>query len=457
MFTAGSAHDPQGKEGLAALTAMMVGSAGSSERKIDEVTKALFPMAGSFSEQIDKELTTFTGTIHQDNWNQYLDIAMPLLLSPGFREEDFRRLKDALKNSLQVDLKDNNEEELGKERLQANVFAGTPYGHPVLGTVKGIDAITLDDVKDFYRKAYTQGALQVGISGNVSDAMVASLKQSLAKLAPGAGLPATLAPLGHKARGLEVEIIEKNTRATAISFGLPIMVTRAHPDFPALWLAKTFLGEHRASNAYLYQRIRELRGMNYGDYAYIEAFPRGMFQFFPSPNVARKAQLFEVWIRPVAPENAHFALRIALAELDKVIQGGLSKEQFEITRAYLMKNVFVMTATQDQFLGYALDSQWHGTQEFTKLMRDGLAKLTVEDLNAAMKRHLSAQDLSVVIIAKDAAGLKDKLVSEAFSPIKYDGAKAQAVLDEDQVIGSRKLNIRPEAIVVTPAASVFAE
>ncbi len=457
LFAAGSAHDPQGKEGLAALTAMMVGSAGSSERKLDEVTRALFPIAGSFSEQTDKELTTFTGSIHKDNWNQYLDIAMPMLLSPGFRDEDFRRLKDTLKNALLVDLKDNNEEELAKERLQTNVFAGTGYGHPVLGTVKGIDAITLDDVKDFYKKAYTQGALKVGISGAVSDAMVDALKKALTKLPAGAGLPATTIASGHKARGLEVEIIEKNTRATAISFGLPLTVTRAHPDFPALWLAKTFLGEHRASNAYLYQRIRELRGMNYGDYAYIEAFPRGMFQFFPSPNNARKAQLFEVWIRPVAPENAQFALRIALAELDKVIEGGLTQEQFEITRSYLMKNVFVMTATQDQNLGYALDSQWHGTPEFTKMMRDGLTKLTLADLNGAIKRHLSAQDLSVVVIAKDAAGLKDTLVADAFSPIKYDGNKAQAVLDEDQVIGKRKLNIKPESITITPAAKVFAD
>ncbi len=457
LFAAGSAHDPAGKEGLAMLTAMMVGSAGSSERKIDEVTKALFPMAGSFSEQVDKEMTTFTGSIHRDNWDKYLEVAMPLILSPGFREEDFRRLKDSLKNSLTVDLKDNNEEELGKERLQTNVFAGTPYGHPVLGTAKGIDSITLADVKDFYKKAYTQGAVKVGISGDVSDAMTASLKQALAKLPSGAGLPATTVPRGKMANGLEVEIIEKNTRATAISFGLPLTVTRSHPDFPALWMAKTFLGEHRASNAYLYQRIRELRGMNYGDYAYIEAFPRGMFQFFPSPNLGRKAQLFEVWIRPVAPENAHMALRIALTELEKVIQNGLTQEQFETTRGYLMKNVFVMTATQDQFLGYALDSQWYGTPEFTKMMRDGLSKLTVADLNAAMKKHLSAQNLSVVFITKDAAGLKEKLVSDAFSPIKYDAAKPKAVLDEDQVIGARKLNIKAEAVKITPATQVFAE
>ncbi|MGI4843061.1 MAG: M16 family metallopeptidase [Janthinobacterium lividum] len=457
LFAAGSAHDPKGKEGLAALTAAMVASSGSRERKIDEVTKALFPLAGSFSEQIDKEMTTFSGSTHKDNWDQYLGIALPLLVDPGFREEDFRRLKDAQKNALVLDLKDNNEEEFGKERLQANVFAGTPYGHPVLGTVKGIESITLDDVKDFYRKAYTQGAVRVGISGDVSDAMVASLKGALARLPAAGGLAPTPAIRGRMPNGLDVEIIEKNTRATAISFGLPIEVTRTHPDFPALWLAKTWLGEHRASSARLYQRIREERGMNYGDYAYIEAFPRGMFQFFPNPNLGRKAQLFEVWIRPVAPQNGHFALRAALFELDKMIQNGLSQQDFETTRGYLEKNVFVMTATQDQQLGYALDAQWYRTPEFTRMMRDGLAKLTVADVNAAIRKHLSANNLSVVIITKDAAALKDKLVSDAFSPISYDAKKPQALLDEDQQIGSMKLGIKPESVRITPAAQAFAE
>ncbi|MEH6437655.1 M16 family metallopeptidase [Massilia sp. DD77] len=457
LFAAGSAHDPQGKEGLAALTAAMVAGAGSRERKIDEVSKALFPLAGSFLEQTDKEMTTFTGTTHKDNWDAFMAVAMPLLVDPGFREEDFRRLKDAQRNALVLDLKANNEEEFGKERLQANIFAGTPYGHPVLGTIKGLDAITMDDVKAFYRQAYAQGALRVGISGDVSERMAASLKSQLARLPQGAGLPATGVPRGRMPQGLEVEIVEKNTRATAISFGLPLAVTRSHPDFPALWLAKTWLGEHRASSARLYQRIREERGMNYGDYAYIEAFPRGMFQFFPNPNLGRKAQLFEVWIRPVAPENGHFALRVALHELGKLVENGLSEQDFATTRDYLMKNVFVMTATQDQQLGYALDAQWYGTPEFTRMMRDGLAKLSAADVNAAIRRHLSARNLSVVIITKDAAGLKDKLVSDAFSPIAYDANKPQALLDEDKAIGAMKLGIRPEALRITPADQAFAQ
>jgi zinc protease len=414
-------------------------------------------MAGTFTEQTDKEMTTFTGSIHKDNWQAFNDIALPMLLTPGFREEDFRRLKDAQRNALQTDLKDNNEEELGKERLQTNVYAGTPYGHPVLGTVRGLEAITLDDVRKFYRDAYTRGAVRIGISGDVSDDMVAALKQAAARLPQGAGLPATTVPRGRQPNGLEVEIVEKNARSTGISLGLPLTVTRAHPDFAALWMVKTWLGEHRSSSALLYQRIREVRGMNYGDYAYIEAFPRGMFQFFPNPNLGRKAQLFELWIRPVAPDNAHFALRIALAELDKAIRNGMTREQFDTTRGYLMKNVFVMTSTQDQQLGYALDSQWYGTPEFTKLMREALSRLTVDDVNAAMRRHLSAQNLSVVMIAKDAAGLKERLVSDAPSPITYDGNKPKALLDEDAVIGAMKLNLRPEAVTITPVSQVFAD
>ncbi len=457
LFKVGSADDPPGKEGLSALAAAMVAEAGSKERRIDEINKAFFPMAGVFRGRADKEMTTFTGFIHRDNWKTFFDIALPMLTDPGLREEDFKRLKDAQSNALKEDLRSNNEEELGKERLQAKIFAGTPYGHPVLGTVAGIEAITLDDVRGFIQGAYTRAALTVGVAGDAPEEMITALRKEIAKLPAGPALAAPQGIAGKRPQGIEVEIIEKETRATAISFGLPIAVTRSHPDYPALYLARTWLGEHRSSVSHLYQRIREVRGMNYGDYAYIEAFPRGMFQFFPDPNIARRAQIFEVWIRPVVPVNAHMALRIAVYELDKLLRDGLSKEDFERTRDYLMKNVFVMTATQNQQIGYALDSKWYGTGEYTAMMRDRLKVLTLEDVNAAVRKHLSASDLSVVIVAKDAKGLKDALVSDEFSPIKYDAEKPKELLDEDKVIGALKLAIKPENVKITPVDDVFAK
>ena len=46
---------------------------------------------------------------------------------------------------------------------------------------------------------------------------------------------------------------------------VPLPITREHPDFAALYIARVWLGEHRASTGRLYQRLREIRGINYGD------------------------------------------------------------------------------------------------------------------------------------------------------------------------------------------------
>jgi zinc protease len=456
LFGVGSAHDPAGKEGLNALTAAMLTRAGSKALTIDQIDAALYPMAGSFSARADKEMTSITGVIHRDNLRTFLAVVLPQLVDNGWRQEDFERLKTRQMNALVQDLRSSNEEELGKERLQADVFRGTPYGHVALGTVAGLEAVTLDDVKAFARTMYTRANLTLGVSGDVSDDMVREVSAQLQALPAGPAAP-RVAVDARRPSGLEVEILEKETRAVAISLGFPIEVTRSHPDFVALSVVRSWLGEHRLSSGRLYQRIREERGMNYGDYAYLEAFPRGMFQFFPDPNVARRRQLFEIWIRPVVPANAHMSLRIALYELQKLIKDGLTKEQFEESRDYLMKNVYVMTARQDQQLGYALDSKWYGIPEFTEYMRAGLSKLTADQVNAAIRRHLNAENMSIVIIAKDAQGLKQTLLADAFSPIKYDGAKDKALLAEDRVIGAMKLGIQASHVTVTPIADVFAK
>src|SRR6202011_2789162 len=117
-------------------------------------------------------------------------------------------------------------------------------------------------------------------------------------------------------------------------------------------------------------------------------------------------------------------------ERKKLIAHVLTQEQFIPTRDYLMKNVYLMTATEDQQNGYALDSKFYGIGEFNQYMRDRLSKLTVDDVNRAIRKHLSAQNLSVVMIAQDAAGLREKLISDAPSPLTYDSPKPPDVLEE---------------------------
>ena len=456
VFRAGAALDPPGKKGVSQLTALMVSEGGSSERTIDQINDALYPMAASFDAQVDKEMVRLSGTVHRDNLGAWYALASEQLLSPGWREEDFTRLRTQLLNAIRTDLVANNDEELGKEALYQFIYGPHhPYGTLNLGLVADVEALTLDDVKSFYAAHYTPANLTVGLAGGYAAKFVARLRQDLGRL-PESGEAAVRLVDVPPIRRHQALILEKETMAYAVSFGFPITLERGDPDWVALWLATQWLGQHRSQNGRLYDRIRELRGMNYGDYAYIEYFPRGMFLLQPDANLYRRQQIFQVWLRPLTGNNeAHFATRVALHELGRLIEKGLTREQFEATRTFLDKWVPQPVAAQSALLGYAVDSAWYGIPDFTTYVREKLKKLTLEDVNRVIREQLQTRNVKFVFITPDAADLQRRLVSNEASPMSYNSPKPDAVLEEDEVIQDLPLQFSDESVQVVPAAEVF--
>ncbi|MFY9555503.1 MAG: insulinase family protein, partial [Blastocatellia bacterium] len=316
LFNTGSAFDPKGKEGVAALCAAMLSDGGSRAMSYEQIVESMYPIATEFHSQVDKEMTVFYGATHVDNLQRYYQIILGMLLEPGWREDDFKRLRDDAITFLKVNLRGNNDEELGKEALYNFIYqGGHPYRHQNTGTVESLQKLTLDDVKGFYREYYTAENFVAGLAGGYPKGFEAKLEGDFAAKLPAGKTAKLTLPEPQKINGLEMQVIDKDTAGTAISFGFPIPVNRVHPDWPALLVVQSFLGQHRSSNSYLYQRLRAIRGLNYGDYAYIEYFPRGMFQFHPDPNLCREQQVFQIWIRPVELKNGLFTLRAGLYEL----------------------------------------------------------------------------------------------------------------------------------------------
>ena len=454
QFLTGSVNDPKGKEGLAALTAAMLAEGGSKKLAYDEIVNEFYPMAAGFGEQTDKEMTTFIGTTHVDNLDKYYNLISQMLLDPGFREDDFKRLKDQAINFLKVNLRQSNDEELGKERLYNIIYEGMPYGHHSVGTVSGLESVTLQDVKDFYAKNYTQANFVVGLAGGYDEKFLNRLKTDFAKLPAGKLMPMPMI-MPKLEKGTKIDIVQRETRATAMSLGFPIAVNRGSKDYAALALVASYFGQHRSSNSYLYGEIREKRGLNYGDYAYIEYFPRGMFQFEPSPNLARQQQIFQIWIRPVEPNNANFTLRAALYEYEKLVKNGMSKTDFEATQQFLSKYVNVLTQTKSDELGYALDSRFYGIGDYGEMMKANLAKLTLKDVNDAIKKYLKSDTMRIVLITKDAETLKKEIVENKPGTVTYASPKPAEVVAEDKVIGAFPFGVKAENITITPVEKVF--
>ncbi|HSR70279.1 MAG TPA: pitrilysin family protein [Acidobacteriota bacterium] len=455
-FKAGSQNDPPGKEGLAALTAAVLEDSSTRNNSYEQILAKLYPMAAGYSSSVDKEMTVFRGTVHKDNLDEYYGLFTDAILAPAFKEEDFQRIKSRLMSYLERQRRFSSDEELGKELLFREIFRGTPYEHPEEGYVETVRALTLQDVKDFYAGNYLRGNVVMGVAGDYPENMPRRLRSDFDALPAGSTDPVP-APQPQPIEGLNVLIVEKDTSATAISMGYPYDLLRSDDDFYAMMLANSWLGEHRSSASHLYQVIREARGMNYGDYSYIEAYPLGHTISLPPQNVARRKQIFQIWIRPVSGlqegdlhNRALFATRAALREFQDLVDDGMTQQEFEITRGFLKNYTVNYGSTLSRRLGYRIDDYFYGIEDEPHLesIKSELDALSLEDVNQAIKRYLQYDDMWIVFITKDAEGLKRLLVSGAASPIEYPGEKPEEILSEDRIIQAFPLPVQDDKIKI---------
>ena len=502
-FKVGSQNDPPGKEGLAALTASMLTEASTKTNTYEDILDRLFPIAGSYSAVASVEETVIFGRIHKDNLDSYYQLLKQAVMEPAFKQEDLDRLKSDAINYLENTLRYSSDEELGKAVLYNTIFRDTPYGHLPTGTIDGLKSITIEDVRNFYRKYYTRDNVVVGLGGGYDRRLLEIIRMDLAALPgseKGTGLIYRNGPEGaaHKLApspfpapppsppkidGLQVKIVEKDCSATAISMGFPIDVLRGEKDWYALAVANSWLGEHRNQSSHLYHVLREIRGLNYGDYSYIEHYPNGGALDRPPANVCRGRQIFEIWIRPVPNAAAHFALRAALREFDLLVKNGLTQTQFDLTRDFLHNYVLHYAPTTMDRLAYALDDKFYNipagkgddanlperpggfleqispvpfsSSGHLEIFRKMLEQVTLSEVNASIKKHWQYGNMQIVIVTKDAEALKQALISNAPSPYTYPTPKPESVLEEDKQISTFKLDIKPENVTIVPITDLF--
>jgi zinc protease len=455
QFRAGAADDPAGKKGLTRLTASMLSDGGTQKHSYEEMTALFYPMAAGVNAIVDKDVTTFVGTTHIDNLDKYMDLFLQILTEPRFDTNDFTRIKTAQSNYLSKTLRGGNDEELGKEALGVCMYASHPYGTPNAGLVSNLDSVTLDDVKAYYKKMYTRDNVTIGLAGGYSKNLVDRVSKALEKLP--AGAPEHPAhPRPHEISGLEILAIEKEGRSTAISMGYPIDVTRKDPDFYALMVANSHLGEHRSMNGVLMNRMREVRGLNYGDYSYIEHFVQEGGSTFPITNIARSEQYFSIWIRPVQPQHGHFALRLALWELNRMVNDGLTQEEFEEARSFVKNYSKLWAQDQSRRLGYLMDSRFYGVDDFLGTLPAKLDALTRDQVNAAIKKHLQSQNLCVAVVTKGAEAFLHDVMNNTPSPMMYDAEGIpQDVLEQDKTISVYPLKVNAAASKAVPVSDMF--
>jgi zinc protease len=179
------------------------------------------------------------------------------------------------------------------------------------------------------------------------------------------------------------EVITPDKANAVLRAGQNLKLRDDHPDFPALVLANYLIGG--SSTARLPARVREKEGLSYSTFSSFNA------SAFDETGTFRIGAIF-------APQNRARVQSAIREEMQRAVKDGFSPEEIEAGKQALLE-ARRMARTQDRTLAGRISSYVYmkRTFEWDIDFENRVSKLTAQEVNQAVRRHLDPQQLSVVV------------------------------------------------------------
>jgi zinc protease len=357
----GSGVEPEDKAGLANVTSELL-LRGTTARSRDVFERSLEGLGASVSAGVSADHITLSGSVLSKNWPDLAALLVESLEQPAFAAAELQHLVE----EIQADLVEerNNDRALVRRFFERGLYEGHPYGRPVLGTTESLNAISRDDVLDFYNTWFTSQQAILALMGDF-DAGVSSDLAGLAGKLGGSPRPVPIAPPPDEPTGRSLWLIDKPGR-TQVQLLLGHLFGRPEgAGYAAAWLANEAFGGYGFS-ARLMMEVREKRGWSYGAYG----------------SIAHSPQLssYSIWVFP-ATSDALPCLELVLKLYEEFAAEGLSTEELSYARSSIVNGAAFYADTPSKRLGYEVRRKLSGYDPMSliPLVREA----TLEQVNAA--------------------------------------------------------------------------
>jgi zinc protease len=262
LIPGGTADDPEGKAGLATLTAKMM-EQGTKSKTATELAEAFDALGATFGFSIDSDQTTLSVQTLARHLDPTLKLVGELLATPRFDGEDFSREKSLQLASLKQGPDSVPWIATRVFRSLLNGGDDHPYGNPADGYVASVNKLALEDVKAFHRANLgPKGAILI-VAGDVEpDALIAKLDAALNDWPAQKAEPKPRTAPKTKAEAGVVYFVDKPGAVQSSVYVGRLWVDRKHESYLATMLGNRMLGADFLSR--LNQNLRETNGFTYG-------------------------------------------------------------------------------------------------------------------------------------------------------------------------------------------------
>ncbi len=255
----GSRTDPEGKEGIAAITTEMLRK-GAGKRSASEIADAVDGVGATFATGAGMETFYVTGEFMKGDVDLMIDLAKSVLRNPTFPDSEFVKLRSQTVDGL-LALKDDPGN-VYRAYGSATFYGAHPYGRPTGGDEATVAALTRDDVLRCYRDQFGGDRLIFVVVGDfTTTAMEAKLRAAFGDWKKAAGsIPNVPAP--ERITGRRVLLVDK-ADATQTYFWIGNRgVSATDPERDVLDVANIAFGGTFASLLNTALRIKS--GLTYG-------------------------------------------------------------------------------------------------------------------------------------------------------------------------------------------------
>ncbi|MBP3141100.1 M16 family metallopeptidase [Aliivibrio fischeri] len=379
---AGNRYVPKGKEGLASLTAAMM-EEGTTTSSSEELQKKLDKLGSSVSFNSGSYTTTISVASLTKNIDQTLAIVDEMLFEPAFEQADFDRLQKQAVEGLVYE--HQRPSWLASQATREILFKGTIFDRSPDGSLASVQALTLDDVKAFYKQTYTPIGTQIVSVGDINKS---DLINKLAFLSDWKGAtPEILAPQRLPTLNEQkIYLVNKpNAPQSVVRFVRQGMPFDATGELYQTQLANFNLGGN--FNSRINQNLREDKGYTYGAGGYL---------------MGNKEIGMSIFYAQVRANVTVESIKEFISEMDKFKKDGMTVDELNFMRLAVGQQDALKYETPGQkarllgkILTYSLDD------DFIDEQNELIETLGRDKLNSLAAKWFDPAQYQIVVVGDE--------------------------------------------------------
>jgi zinc protease len=247
-----------------------------------------------------------------------------------------------------------------------------------------VKAVTVEQIKDVYSRMLSSAVGELTIVGDFDpDQVLPAVDEFTAGWSSEVKFERLARVSVNNEKGEREQIMTPDKPNAAYVAAMTIPMRDDHPDYAALSIGNFVLGSSGLSSR-LGDRLRQKEGLSYSVQSSLQPSAvdeRTTFFLFAISN----------------PDNAPRVHEAIQDELKRLLNDGITAEELEAAKAGYLQEQQVQR-TEDRAIAQTLEAYAFigRNMNFVAEYEDKISKLTIEEVNAALKKHIDPQRLFIV-------------------------------------------------------------